>query len=268
MVPDNKENTVFNETKQKTPSLIFASLWIIGIECFILAFIAPHLIPGPKGMKVPMSDIQSTVMFSLLGISMAFLLFGFVFVIFLSKRNRNKPGLSSRSKNNNGNVSLKPSDLISKKRNFSLIIIAIAGIILLSGVAAVLAVSGNNYMNLQIHNLSSPDAQTVSDAANALSKIGDFRSSKPLVSILKDRSNDYNTRYFVLMALIKLGDKSVESDLIAALNDFGNKEIAETYLNSGNDRLKDAAITWGESNGLYLKTIIGGYSDTPKWGKY
>jgi hypothetical protein len=70
------------------------------------------------------------------------------------------------------------------------------------------------------------------------------------------------------MALIKLGDKSAEPDLIKSLFEFGDIEMAEIYLNSGNEQLKNAAITWGENNGYQIETIIGGSPGNPQWGSY
>jgi hypothetical protein len=256
--------------KQKLSSFVLMALFIISIECFICAFIIPFLMPGPKDRNIPQSNSQATVMFVFLGISMTIILFEFLFVFLMGAHSKRKakahPLLADDNKHEVLQSSVETRKLNTGKvtsRALGLILVAVAGIVILAGTSVAMVMSSNHYMNEQIHNLSSPDAQTVSNAADALAKIRDPRVIKPLAAALQDKNN--NARYSVVMALIKLGDRSVEPLLISALYEFGDVGMANIYLNCGNDQLESAAITWGESNGYSIRT--GGSSPGPRWGK-
>jgi hypothetical protein len=256
--------------KQKLSSFVLIALFIISIECFICAFITPFLMPGPKDRNIPISNNQSTVTFVFLGISMTIILFVFLFIFIMRAHSKRKANAHSLSADDNKHEVLQSTAEARKlnpgkvtNRALGFILVAVAGIIILTGASAAIVMSDNHYMNEQIRNLSSPDAQTVSNAADVLAEIRDPRVIKPLAAVLQDENN--NARYSVAMALIKLGDKSIEPNLISALYEFGNVEMANIYLNCGNDQLRSAAITWGESNGYHL--VVGGSSPGPSWGK-
>jgi hypothetical protein len=255
--------------KQKLSSFVLMALFIISIECFICAFIIPFLMPGPKDMNRPQSNSQATVMFVFLGISMAIMLFEFLFIFLMRAHSKRKANAHSLSADDN-KLEILQSTAESRKLNLGrvtnralgFILVAVTGIVILAGATVAIVVSENHYMNEQIHNLSSQDAKTVSNAVDVLAKIRDPRVVKPLTAVLQDENN--NIRYSVVMALIKLGDKSIEPNLISALYEFGNVDMANIYLNCGNDQLSSAARTWGESNGYHL--IVGGSSSGPRWG--
>jgi len=63
---------------------------------------------------------------------------------------------------------------------------------------------------------------------------------------------------------IELGKTDFVPILITALNRHGTKELAETYLNSKNQRLAAAAQSWGARNGLGIQRISGS-SVGPTW---
>ena len=65
-------------------------------------------------------------------------------------------------------------------------------------------------------------------------------------------------------AFIALGNEEIIPDLITVLNNNGNEIMAETYLNSGNKELSDAARDWARRNG-YKITSGYGASDV-NWG--
>jgi hypothetical protein len=255
--------------KQKLSSFVLMALFIFSIECLICAFIIPFLIPGPKDMDLPQSNNQVTVTFVFIGISMAIMLFEFIFIFLMRAHSKRKANTHSLSADDNKLEILQSTAEVRKlnlgrvtNRALGYILAAVAGITILAGSTAAIVVSENHYMNEQIHNLSSQDTKTVSNAVDVLAKIRDPRAVKPLTAVLQNENN--NIRYSVVMALIKLGDKSIEPNLISALYEFGNVEMANIYLNCGNDQLSSAAITWGENNGYHL--IVGGSSSGPTWG--
>ena len=69
-----------------------------------------------------------------------------------------------------------------------------------------------------------------------------------------------------LFALIGIGRKEVIDDLITTLNDKGNLPLAEAYLNSGHNRLMDAAEIWAMNNGHKVHEFKKG-SQPVQWGR-
>jgi HEAT repeat protein len=80
----------------------------------------------------------------------------------------------------------------------------------------------------------------------------------PLLPYLNNRNT-----LEVYLVLVRIGDPTTLPNLVAALRKFGNKEIATTFLNSGNSTLEAEAKEWAEDNG-YRVFPGGGYS--PGWG--
>jgi len=64
-----------------------------------------------------------------------------------------------------------------------------------------------------------------------------------------------------------IGDPKVVDDLVKALDEQGDKDMAETFLNSGNDKLEQAARDWASSNGYQTITIPAG-STPMHWGSW
>jgi HEAT repeat protein len=69
-----------------------------------------------------------------------------------------------------------------------------------------------------------------------------------------------------LYALIGIGRKEVIDDMITALYDKGNLPIAEAYLNSGQNRLMNAAEVWAMNNGHKVHEFKKG-SQPVQWGR-
>jgi HEAT repeat protein len=69
-----------------------------------------------------------------------------------------------------------------------------------------------------------------------------------------------------LYVFIGIGRKEVISDLITALNDKGNLPIAEAYLNSGQNKLMDAAEIWAMNNGHEVHEFKKG-TQPVQWGR-
>ena len=67
-----------------------------------------------------------------------------------------------------------------------------------------------------------------------------------------------------LYAFIGIGKREIIKDLIDALNNYGNKTMAEAYLNCGSQELYDAGVQWANNNGY---TIFQGPGAAPiNWG--
>ena len=53
--------------------------------------------------------------------------------------------------------------------------------------------------------------------------------------------------------------------LIKALNAYGNKQMAEDFLNRGNSRLEEAARRWATAHGYTVIKLPSG-GTRPAWG--
>jgi HEAT repeat protein len=65
---------------------------------------------------------------------------------------------------------------------------------------------------------------------------------------------------------IRLGRSGSEDLLVQALNEFGNADMAETYLNSNNAQLEEAARHWAAAKG-YTVSTNNRNKDYPIWGE-
>ncbi len=128
--------------------------------------------------------------------------------------------------------------------------------------------------------------------AEALGQIGDPRAIEPLIAVLVDeegivRGSAYSALVqigledpFVLVpflkhastvkvypALIRIGNSNTVSALVTALDVHGTKEMAEYYLNCGNETLEAAARQWGKDHGyMAMPRFDGGSSSGSGWG--
>lgn len=73
------------------------------------------------------------------------------------------------------------------------------------------------------------------------------------------KNNDTNYLYIenALYAFIGIGKKEIITELISLLNDYGNKTIAEAYLNCGSQELYDVGKDWANANGYTIYTTPG-----------
>jgi HEAT repeat protein len=99
-------------------------------------------------------------------------------------------------------------------------------------------------------------------AANALGEMDDTRSVTFLLSALNDRNTEViagaNTFF------VQRGVPGSEDALIEALNKYGDESMAEEFLNSGNQKLADAARAWASTNNYEITYTPGGGSTS--WG--
>ena len=84
--------------------------------------------------------------------------------------------------------------------------------------------------------------------------------------LLRDiNSQDINVKNNALFALIGLGKDESVTPLLNTLAGSGSIAIAEAYLNSGNDQLKMAAISWSANHNLEVKEYSKG-NNPVLWG--
>jgi len=101
---------------------------------------------------------------------------------------------------------------------------------------------------------------TKSSSSN--NKLGDVIGAVALVKNPQPASSD------VVAAChnyIRRGDASRIPELIDLLTRFGNKTLAEDYMNCGNSRLKSAGETWGRKHGYNIRPGAG--SHRVRWGE-
>jgi len=100
-------------------------------------------------------------------------------------------------------------------------------------------------------------------AASALVEINDPRVTNALLDALKE--HDIPVIASTYFFFIHHGEPGSQDALIQALDTYGNKSMAETYLNCGNGKLEQAGANWATRNG-YKTTAnsIGGAST--RWG--
>lgn len=81
----------------------------------------------------------------------------------------------------------------------------------------------------------------------------------PLLPLLQKRGN-----IALAYALVDVGQKGTEGALVTALHRYGDLDLAEYYLNCGNDRLESAAVTWAGNHGytVFTQPGVGG----GQWG--
>jgi hypothetical protein len=93
------------------------------------------------------------------------------------------------------------------------------------------------------------------------------RPDKYLVNALVFRviSGDY-MRLRVLLLAIKLGVPGSEEKLDGLLMVYGDKPMAEDYLNSGSGLLHDSGVKWANSHGYHILTGPG--SHRSGWGDF
>jgi HEAT repeat protein len=139
-----------------------------------------------------------------------------------------------------------------------------------------------------------PEAENRRGAADALGMIGDAGAIEPLIAATADtdstvrrmaagalgRINNPRAANFLIDAFrrrnwdvivgaceffIRRGEAGTEDTLIEALKQSGDEGMAEAMLNSGNDKLHDAAADWAGNNNYEIQFQPGAGSAT--WGK-
>ena len=73
-------------------------------------------------------------------------------------------------------------------------------------------------------------------------------------------------RLRVLFVAVKLGIPRSEDRLNDVLQAYGDKRMAEDYLNSGSQSLYEGGRQWANSHGYYISTGMG--SHRVGWGRF
>ncbi|MFA6055480.1 MAG: hypothetical protein WC769_08905 [Thermodesulfovibrionales bacterium] len=73
-------------------------------------------------------------------------------------------------------------------------------------------------------------------------------------------------RLRILILSIKLGTQGSEEKLTNILMVYGDKSMAEDYLNSGSSQLADGGQAWAREHGYYVGTGSG--SHRAMWGRF
>jgi HEAT repeat protein len=104
----------------------------------------------------------------------------------------------------------------------------------------------------------STDPVASRDAGTALARIYE-PDVTPLLPLLEKKSN-----IALAFGLVDVGQKGTEDALVTALHRYGDLELAEYYLNCGNDRLESAAVKWAGNHGytVFTQPGVGG----GQWG--
>jgi hypothetical protein len=113
--------------------------------------------------------------------------------------------------------------------------------------------------------LKDTEADVQLRAARALSEIKDARATEPLMQALKGKKNSVVGGAYKFF--IGQGQSGSEDELIAALNIFGNKDMALDFLNCGNPALADAGRAWAKRNNYLIVIDPSGLaSGSVLWG--
>jgi HEAT repeat protein len=80
-------------------------------------------------------------------------------------------------------------------------------------------------------------------------------------------SGDQRKVQNAVYCFMALGEPKVVDDLVQILDDHGDKDMAETYLNCGNDKLAQAARDWASRNGFQTIMLPAG-SSHQNWGAW
>ena len=100
-------------------------------------------------------------------------------------------------------------------------------------------------------------------AAEALGKIEDPRGVEAVIAAeLKDKS--VKAAAAAYDSFIRRGEPGAEAILIEALNKYGDKKMAEAFLNCGNAQLETAGRDWARSRGYIIMASFR--VGNPRWG--
>jgi hypothetical protein len=90
------------------------------------------------------------------------------------------------------------------------------------------------------------------------------RFDQRLIPILTEEVKEPVGRRQILFLSVKLGISGSEESLCGALEECGDKQMAEDYLNCGSGTLAEAARLWAERRGYHV--LRGQGSHRVKWG--
>lgn len=118
----------------------------------------------------------------------------------------------------------------------------------------------SNAIESLIAALQSNDLHIQKGAAFVLADMSDDRVIGVLTSAFKNKKLPIVAGAHSFF--IQQGIDGSESLLVEALNKYGDKKMAENFLNCGNQSLEKAGHKWANARGY---TIITGYGGGPRW---
>jgi len=100
-------------------------------------------------------------------------------------------------------------------------------------------------------------------AARALGNIEDPRAASILLAAWSESDTEVIAGAYSFF--IRRGEPDSEDALIAALNRFGNSDMATDFLNCGNSKLGQAGSKWAGRHGFQMTRVPGG-GGSVQWG--
>jgi hypothetical protein len=89
--------------------------------------------------------------------------------------------------------------------------------------------------------------------------------AESVTSALAREVSDPNRRMQTLFLAVKLGIPGSERDIVAVLDQHGDKQMAEDFLNCGSPTLADSGRSWAEQHGYSISSGSG--SNRVQWGR-
>jgi len=125
---------------------------------------------------------------------------------------------------------------------------------------------GGSAVDPLIGTLNITDPEVRVRAATALVQIPDSRIIEPFLDALQ--SGNIEVIAGAYSFYIERGEKETVDLLITAINKYGTREMALTYLNCGQVQLIDAATTWAGENGYTIHSYPDNFilRQGPIWG--
>lgn len=116
-------------------------------------------------------------------------------------------------------------------------------------VEAMAKIGGAEILPILINALQDGGMEVQKAALDSLNGMGDEALASLLDAIAAE---DIEIIARAHLFFISRGEAATEGLLVQALMDYGTKGMMITYLNSGNERLEDAARIWAEENGYLV----------------
>ena len=103
-------------------------------------------------------------------------------------------------------------------------------------------------------------------AAGALGELGTARAIEPLITAMQ--AEDLEIIAGAYRFFIRKGERDSEPILIMALNEYGFREMAQAFLNCGNNVLEEAATEWAGEASLHYHAGNGERGRGTRMGRW
>lgn len=105
-----------------------------------------------------------------------------------------------------------------------------------------------------------------SEARQVYDLLKKYEGGEVVNGLVRKVVTDAPRRLHVLFLGVKLGIAGSEQRLNQALDEHGDKQMAEDYLNSGSSELHEGGRRWSEKHGYHIKSGMG--SHRASWGRF